>query len=165
ALAAGAGVAARRAAEHARTLGSTSAASSLWSRTVELWPEDDPEYPAVVLALETTAFNRGESLRDVPGAIANLRRAVDLFLAAGGTERAAEAEIACGHLAWWAGLGEQADGYLARAVELVRDLPDSESKAVVLTERARRLMLRANHEEGRPAMAETLAIIERLGLV
>jgi tetratricopeptide (TPR) repeat protein len=157
-------VALRRAAERATSLGSTATAVSLWQATLELWPDDDPDFPDIVLGLESTAFSRGESLRDVPAAIANLQRASERFLADGRPEQAAETEVTCGHLAWWGGNAEEANAYLDRAVALVHGLPDSSSKAAVLAERARRLILQGDYEAARPARAEALAVADRLGL-
>jgi class 3 adenylate cyclase len=116
----------RDAGDHAATLGAHMTAARYYTQTLELWPADDPERPELELrAGEARCLGdgSGEEL---------LLQARDGLLASGDRERAAEAEVLLGQLAYAHARGRERAAHVDRALALVAERPPSRSKAVVL---------------------------------
>ena len=133
-LATPARLALREAGERAFGLIAFEQAGRFFSAALELWPEDDPERPRLLLRLAYTR-SYGSAMDE------SFFQARDALLAAGEHELAAEAEVLIGRTAWEQGDQDLAFTHLRRAHDLVRDAPASHSKALVLHWLARSLAL------------------------
>jgi tetratricopeptide (TPR) repeat protein len=149
----------REAAERAFSLGSYAQASKLYGKALELWPAEDPAQPLLVLRRGLASFESG--LDDDPSELEPLP---ERFLAAGDTEHAAEAEMALCRLKWTRGEGSASAAHRERALELVTSQEPSRTKAYVLTEGSRQLMLAFEWDRARVVGREALALTESLGL-
>jgi class 3 adenylate cyclase len=150
-------VALSTAGDHAMSLGIYTAAAWYYSEGLRLWPTHslqrlDLEFRAGLA--RCYAEGRGEDL---------LIRARDGLLAVGDRQRAAEAEMLLGELAFYHGRGERAS-HMDRAVALVADTPPSRSKAMVLAGRAMHLMTADQHAEAFHIARDMLAMAATLGL-
>jgi tetratricopeptide (TPR) repeat protein len=158
-IAGAARLALREAAERAAALGSYRQALRFFDAALELWPDKDLERPLVALRRENVLFDFGE-FPDLDG-LAQLAEQLEVM---GNTEPAADAEMLRAKTAWASGLEELSDVYAERASELLRDVPDSPTKAVVLVERGRLKMLASQSDEARAFLGEGLPMAERFGL-
>jgi class 3 adenylate cyclase/tetratricopeptide (TPR) repeat protein len=149
----------REAADRAFALGSHAQASKLYGKALELWPEEDPAQPFLVLRREQANFDGG--LDDDPSELEQLSAR---FLAAGETGHAAEAAIALSRMTWMRGEGSASAAHRERALELVLAEGPSRTKAYVLTEASRQLMLAFEWDRARAIGREALALAESLGL-
>jgi hypothetical protein len=147
------------AAERAAALGSYRQALRFYDAALELWPDGDPERPLVVLQRENALFDFGE-FPDLDG----LAQLAEELEASGRAEPAADAEMLRAKTAWGSGREELVDGYAGRASRLLRDAPDSPTKAVVLVETGRLKMLASEWDDARALLAEGLPMAERYGL-
>jgi class 3 adenylate cyclase len=149
----------KEAADRAYWLGSYAQASRLYAKAIELWPEDDPEQPLLVLHGGLADFDGG--LADDPSELEGLP---GRFLAEGDRVHAAEAAMALCRMWWNRGEGSKSSENREQALELVRDEGPSRTKAYVLTEGARQLMLAYEWDRTREIGNEALALAEELGL-
>ena len=146
----------RDAGRRADALSSLEAAVGFYGKARELWPEDDPAYPRLLYELGTALFwasNEGED---------ELQEAADRMLATGDLEGAAEAESRLAYLAWRHGAGDEAWARTQRSLELIAELPESRSTAVIRAYAWRLQYLQGRH----PSMEEgerILAITQELG--
>jgi hypothetical protein len=148
----------RDAGDHAATLGAHATAARFYTQTLELWPADDPTRPELELRAgeaRCLADGSGEEL---------LLRARDGLLAGGDRERAAEAEVLLGQLAYAQAHGRERATHVERALALVAGRPPSRSKAVVLRGCSWHLMVADRHAEALPVAREALAMARTLGL-
>jgi tetratricopeptide (TPR) repeat protein len=149
----------QEAGERAGSLHSHATAARLWGKALELLPQDDDRRPRLLLA-------RGKALAlaDEPAARA-LDEAAEALLAAGDLAGAAEAESTSAWLLSLAGEPERARERDRRALELVRDVPSSPVKALILSSvGAHTVFVRERRDEVLRLLGEALAIAERLGL-
>ena len=149
----------REAADRAFSLGSYAQASKLYGKALELWPAEDPAQPLLVLRRALAAYESGvdvdpSELEQLPGR----------FLAAGDTEHAAEAEMALCRLTWTRGDGSASGKHRERALELVASQGPTRTKAYVLAEGSRQLMLAFEWDRARAIGREALVLAESLGL-
>jgi tetratricopeptide (TPR) repeat protein len=149
----------REAADRAFLLGSYAQASKLYGKALELWPAEDPAQPLLVLRRGLAIFESGAD--DNPSELEPLP---ERFLAAGDTVHAAEAEMALCRLNWSRGVGSASAAHRERALELVTAQEPSRTKAYVLTEGARQLMLAFEWDRARAIGREALALAESLEL-
>jgi class 3 adenylate cyclase len=149
----------KEAADRAYWLGSYAQASRLYAKALELWPEEDPLQPLLVLHRGLADFDGG--LDDDPSDLEGLPAR---FLDAGDSAHAAEAAMALCRMWWNRGEGSKSAEYREQALELVRDEPPSRTKAYVLTEGSRQLMLAYELKPAREIGREALALAEELGL-
>ena len=156
-LATPARLALREAGERAFGLIAFGQAGRFFSAALELWPEDDPDRPRLLLRLAYTR-SYGRAMDE------SFFEARDALLAAGEHELAAEAEVLIGRTAWEQGDQDLAFTHLRRAHELVRDAPASYSKALVLHWLARSLALADQIDEAISLGRETIEMAEILGL-
>ena len=149
----------REAGDRAYALGAYPAARSFYERAVELWPLDDPGRPQLLFSY-ARAVGWGESIgrRDV------ITEARDALLAAGDAGRAAEAEILLGDTFWLQGQRDAAFEHLKAAEALVKNEPSSYSKAYVVSNLSRYLMLAAEDEDAIRLGRQALEMAEELGL-
>ena len=149
----------RDAGDRAFALGAFRAAARTYDAALALWPEDDPVRPVLVVRREQARFDAGD-LPDVD-ALAGARESL---VAAGDVENAAAADLILASMNWYRGQGEEAAAHCERALELLRDVEASPSKAFALAERSRQLMVGGDNERAVDLGEEGLAMSERLGL-
>src|ERR687898_528435 len=151
-------LAVRDAGDRATSLNAFRAAVHEYDRALELWPEDDPERPRLLLAAavaryETDAWNEAE-----------LAAARDALLAADDLAGAGEAEFRRAEAFWNLGRGDEVVHSLNRAVELAEGLPLSAAKAHAYAG-IFRLHWLANREELASRYGnEAMRMVEELGL-
>ncbi len=147
------------AAEHASSLHSHAAAGRLWQKALELYPPDDTRRPRLLLAL-----GKARAFADEPAG-QTLNEAAAALLEAGDLTGAAEAEATLAWLLSVAGRPEQARERDRRALELVRDTPPSQTKALILSSvGAHSAFVRSRRDEALALLEEALSIAEGLGL-
>lgn len=152
-------VALREAAERAASLGSYGQSIRLYDAALDLWPEDDPGRMLVALRREHAVYEYGEF-----SGLTALDSLAMALAAAGRTEPAAEAEMMVAKTAWAIGRGDLVEQHGDRALELMRDAPASPTKAMILIERARLLMLAYQYDRSRVLLEEGLPMAETFGL-
>jgi class 3 adenylate cyclase/tetratricopeptide (TPR) repeat protein len=145
----------RAAGDHAMALGTEALAARYYTEALGLWPTDDPDRPEL-------EFRAGEARCLGEGTGADLLiRARDGLLAQGNRERAAEAEIRLGQLAYHH--GRERSPHRDRALALVADRPASHSKATVLAGCMMDLLVADRHAEALLVAREALAMARALG--
>jgi class 3 adenylate cyclase/tetratricopeptide (TPR) repeat protein len=150
-------VALRDAGDRAWSLNSASTAKRLYEAAVALWPTGDPERPKLLFSLGR-ALCSFATAGDVV-----LEEARDGLLEQGDRETAAEAEILLGELRWKRGQRDPAFEHFHRAEDLVVGLPVSFSKAYVVSQLSRFLMLANENEEAIRLGQEAVAMADELG--
>jgi tetratricopeptide (TPR) repeat protein len=148
----------RAAGDHAVTLGAHATAARHYKQALALWPADDPDRPELELRAgeaRCLADGSGKQL---------LLRARDGLLASGDRERAAEAEVLLGQLAYAHALGRERAAHVERALALVAGRPPSRSKATVLRGCSWHLMVADRHAEALPVARQALAMARTLKL-
>jgi class 3 adenylate cyclase/tetratricopeptide (TPR) repeat protein len=148
----------REAGERAFGLNAFGASSRFFAAALDLWPEDDPARPRLLLRLAMAHSYSGGSDETI------FEAARDALLDAGDAELAAEAEVLLGLLASDQGDQERALDVMWHAESLVRDRPPSRSKAFVLNWLFRTLALAGQIEAAIELGRETIEMSERLGL-
>jgi len=151
-------VALREAGDRASGLNAFAAAARFYSSALELWPSGDSGRPSLLFAYGVARFN------SEGGGADTVSEARDALLEAGDAALAAEAEILLGELEWNAAMRDRAFAHFERASELVAELPATRSKAFVLSQLSRFLMLAGAHAEAIRVGREALAMAEELGL-
>jgi class 3 adenylate cyclase/tetratricopeptide (TPR) repeat protein len=148
-------VAFRDAGNRATALGAHGPAAEHYMAALKLWPDLDPDRPELeFLAGEAFCFGegRGEEL---------LASARDGLLSIGRTERAAEAEILLGSLAYLQ--GQRRTQHVDRALALVGGAPPSHSKAAVLSGCMMHLLVADRYTEAIRVASEAFAMAKTLG--
>ena len=146
----------RDAGDRATALGAHGPAAGYYMAALKLWPQSDPDRSELeFLAGEAFCFGEGtgEEL---------LTSARDGLLAAGRTERAAEAEVLLGSLAYLH--GHRRIAHLDRALALVAGAPPSESKAAVLSGCMMHLLIADRLTDALRVAGEALAMARTLGV-
>jgi DNA-binding SARP family transcriptional activator/class 3 adenylate cyclase len=150
-------VALRNAGDRASALGVHATAASYYCDALELWPADDRERPDLEFrAGKARCYGEGQG-EDL------LVQAREGLLAAGDRQRAAEAEVLLGQLAFMRGKRERA-AHLDHALVLVADAPVSRSRAAVLKNCMLHLMVADQQDEAISVAREALSIAEPLEL-
>lgn len=157
-LATKARLAARDAGDRALALAAYQAATRWYDAALELWPDDDPGRPRLLLAYARSRYD--DTLFDD----ALLEQATDGLLQAGDIEAAAEARMLHGSLWWVRGDRDAAFGHLEAALALVADRPPSSIKALVLQKLGRSSLLAGNYDRAVAVSTESLRLAEELGL-
>ena len=146
----------RDAARRAYALSALDSAASLYTKALELWPEDDPDYPGLLYDLgNTLSWMRNEGGPE-------LEEASRRFLAAGEVESAAESQALLGNVFWVGGAQQKARACYTRSLELVAGLPETRATARIRAWTWRASLLANEHpllEEGR----RILTLMEELG--
>jgi tetratricopeptide (TPR) repeat protein len=144
----------RTAGDHATTLGTETLAARYYTQALAIWPADDPERPDL-------EFRAGEAWCLGEGTGEELlERARDGLLATGDRERAAEAEIRLGQLAYHH--GQERSPHVDQALALVADAPASHSKAVVLEGCMMHLLVAERNADALQIAREALAMARTL---
>jgi class 3 adenylate cyclase/tetratricopeptide (TPR) repeat protein len=152
-------VALREAGDRAYGLSAYPAARRFYGSAVELWPKDDPSRPQLLFR-----FGQVMNLTEATKAFDVLTEARDALLAADDSGTAAEAEILLSEVFWLQGQRDLAFERIATAETLVADEPSSYSKAYVVSNSSRYLMLAGRKDEAIRVGREALAMAEELGL-
>ena len=153
-------IALREAGDRAFALNAFPASARYYELAVQLWPEDDPERPDLLLRLARTFHIAGDERRE--SALEDARDA------AHGAERldlVAQAEALLAEVWWYRGDREACDRHLERAHASIQDLPPSPGKAHVLNQVSRYRMLAGADEEAIRIGEAVLAMADELGLV
>ena len=146
----------REAGRRAYGLSALESAATLYAKALELWPEDDPAYPHLLLDLgETLSWMRNEGGPELQEAAARL-------LAAGDVENAAVAEALLGNVHWVGGGQEGARAHHVRATELIAGLPETRATARIRAWTWRAQLL-ANEDAPLEEGKRILALTEELG--
>jgi DNA-binding SARP family transcriptional activator len=143
----------RDAGDRVTGLGAHVTAARYYTEALALWPADDPERPDLELRAGEARYlgeGTGEEL---------LARARDGLLARGERERAAEAEIRLGQLAY--ARGRERSPHLERALDLVAGASPSRTTAVVLSGCATLLLVADRYADALQAAREALAMARR----
>jgi DNA-binding SARP family transcriptional activator len=148
----------RAAGDRAAALASFRVARSYYERAVDLWPEDDPERPRLLLAVARQAHALVERT-DEAGAIAR-----DALLAAGDAAGAAEAEVMIGDFCRSAGRDDERAQHFARARELIEAARPSPSKAHVIERIAMDYVFSGDPAAGLPYAEEAVEMAEAFDL-
>jgi tetratricopeptide (TPR) repeat protein len=151
-------LAARDAGERALALGALPAAARLFESALELWPSDDEERPELLLAYARSRVD------DVGLDDAVLEEATDGLLRSKNVEAAAEAQARLGGVWLNRGDRDRAFAHVERARDLVGDRGPSPTKAYVLQEFGRFLMMTDDFEGAIELSSESLGLAEALGL-
>jgi len=145
----------RDAGDRVAALGALAGAARYYTGALDLWPEDDPERPEL-------EFRAGEARCRGEGVGEDLLvKARDGLLAGGACERAAEAEMLLGRLAYI--YGRPRSAHIERALALVADAPPSRSKAAVLSDCSLHLLVADRHAEALDVARQALAMARPLG--
>jgi class 3 adenylate cyclase/tetratricopeptide (TPR) repeat protein len=133
-------------------------AARFYRTALELWPDDDPERPALVFRLGKALFYAESSGAE------ELEEARDALLEAGEHGPAAEAESLLGLLSHHQGKQDSVFAHVERAVELVGSVGPSRSKAEVLLDLAGALAVANDPERAIAIAREALVLAESLEL-
>jgi class 3 adenylate cyclase/tetratricopeptide (TPR) repeat protein len=158
-LAGPARLALRDAGDRAFALNAFASARRFYASALDLWSEEDPERPALLLRYAYALHLTGDEQR-----IERLEQAREALLAGGDRARAAEADVILAEARWHRGEAERVGVHLRRAEELVQDQPPSPAKARVLAQLSRYLALGGDVEPAFRIGREALAMAEQLGL-
>jgi class 3 adenylate cyclase/tetratricopeptide (TPR) repeat protein len=147
----------RAAGDRALALGAYAAAERAYATAVDLWPEGDPDRPALLFRYGRTLWLAHDTGADL------LAEARDGMLEAGEIDAAAQAELMIGDLAWRRGLGEEAETHVQRALAMTEGRPPSIELAAVRSHLSRFFMVSGRHEHAIRVGREALAIANDLG--
>jgi DNA-binding CsgD family transcriptional regulator/tetratricopeptide (TPR) repeat protein len=148
----------RQSGDRAMALNDYTAAHNAYQRALVLWPEADPERPALLLEMGRALFTAQRQGGDVLG------EARDGLLRVGDRDGAAEAEMMLGELDWIASRWDDAEVHFARAETLIADRPASCPTARVTAALARLRMIANDNREARRLGARALETARGLGL-
>jgi class 3 adenylate cyclase/tetratricopeptide (TPR) repeat protein len=149
----------RDAADRALALNSMSAALSHYYAAIELWPEPDPDWPALIVA--TADVTMIGAPMDLP---AMLDRARDRLVAAGELDMAAKAEMVAAFRYWNSAMSDEANARFEDSRALLERAEPSPTVARVLSRLAIQKMLRGEFEETAALCQQALAVANRFGL-
>jgi class 3 adenylate cyclase/tetratricopeptide (TPR) repeat protein len=149
----------REAGDRAFSLNAFRSACRFYDAALELWREDDREWPALQFRYGHALHLTGDERR-----IEVLEQAREALLTIGDSAGAGEADAILAEARWHRGEAPRVAVHLRRAEELVQDQPPSPAKARVLAQLSRYLALGGNVESALRIGREALAMAERLGL-
>jgi class 3 adenylate cyclase/tetratricopeptide (TPR) repeat protein len=158
ALVTNARLALREAGDRAMALSAMTAAARYYREALALWPTEDTERPRLLLAAGRAA-SQGEGT-----GVEELESARHALAAVGDVEGAAEADALLGNLLWRRGDRARATKHIARAHEVVADLPPSRAKTFVLTVAAGNAMVSGDDDKAAELASEVVRLAEELGL-
>jgi class 3 adenylate cyclase/tetratricopeptide (TPR) repeat protein len=151
-------IALRNAGDRAASLNAYAEARRFYESALEIWPEDDPAQPQLLLRYGRARFFSEDQGED------SLVRAAEELLEAGDRAGASEAETLVGELRWIEGDRDHAFGHFEGAAALLADEPPSRAKAYVLANLARFLMTADEADRSIAVGGEALAMAEDLEL-
>ncbi len=147
----------RTAGDRAAVLFTYGTAFEFYEQALELWPADHPERGDLL-------FRRAEAGFHLDRRLDPLSEARDVLLAAGNSERAAEAETLLALACYSREESGRALEHAACATELAHAAEPSRAKAFVLANQARLLAATGSEEEAILIGREALALAEELAL-
>jgi class 3 adenylate cyclase len=148
----------RDAGDRAVSLNAFAAAARDYDRALQLWPEDDPERPRLLLS--AAKAREGAEVWD-PDELASVTEAL---LAAGDRSGAAEAAILRAEVLWNLGRGDEVIAAMELPADLAEELPRSAVKARVYAALFRLHWLAMRFDLAERFEAEALAMADDLGL-
>jgi class 3 adenylate cyclase/tetratricopeptide (TPR) repeat protein len=148
----------REAGDRAAALNAFPVALRFYRDALDLWPENDPDKPRLLLA-----YGRSLSVAEAAGAEI-LMDARDGLRDLGDRATAAEAEILLAELAHNEGRHRDIREAIKRATELLDGTPTTPSKAFVLSNVSRFLMVSSETDDAIRIGEEALAMANELGL-
>jgi class 3 adenylate cyclase/tetratricopeptide (TPR) repeat protein len=148
----------RAAGDRAVALFASPAAVRHYAAAVDLWPEDDPERPNLLLRYGRALWFGHEE------GVTVLDEARDGLASAGDVEGAAEAEMLIGDLLLLHGQGDASEERFERASAMLEGRPPTPLSARVLSHIARIRMLAGRHREAIDISRRVLEIAEALGI-
>jgi tetratricopeptide (TPR) repeat protein len=148
----------REAGDRALTLKGFATAARFYGAALALSPRTDPEWPMLRFRYGQALFSAEEKGGDA------LVEARDALIELGDAGTAAEAEVMLGRLAFRRGEGEATIAHYRRAIELTDGIAPSFSKAWVLAQVARSLVIAAESEAAIQVGRQALDIATALGL-
>ncbi|MGZ4287310.1 MAG: hypothetical protein ACXVW5_24275, partial [Solirubrobacteraceae bacterium] len=152
-------IAFRDAADRAVALNSFDPARSHYLSALALWPEDDAEWPLLVVETSDLGLTApGSALSTALG------RACERLVASGDLGNAAKAEMLIAFRYWNEAKSEQSAEAFARAAELLETAEPSPTVARVMSRLAINHMLRGQFAETIELCGRALAIADELGL-
>jgi class 3 adenylate cyclase/tetratricopeptide (TPR) repeat protein len=132
----------RDAGDRALALSSLSAAQQHFNAALQLWPKDDPGWPALVITTADAGLGvTSDELREALG------EARDRLEAVGDLGNAAKAEMLSGFRYWNEARGVEAVASFARARGLIERAEPSATVAYVASRLATQAMLRGEHDD------------------
>ena len=153
-------VAFREAGDRASSLNALSAAARFYGEALELTPDDDPERGRLL-----ARYGKAQFLSDWRAESSSaLEEACELLLAAGELEEAAAAEVTLGTFYWYRAERERAVPHFAHAARLIEGVAPSRTKAEVVAELSRSLMIRDEDKQALEIGRDGLQMAEQLGL-
>ena len=150
----------REAGDRAFALNAFASAAGYYRLAVELWSEDDPDRPDVLLKLARAFLTTGDDRRQA--ALEDARDAADR---AQRLDLVAQSEALLAELWWYRGDRKACDRHLERAYASVQNLPTSAGKAHVLNQVSRYRMLAGADEEAIRIGESVLTMADELGLI
>ncbi len=152
-------VALRDAAERAAALNSIAPAERHYLAALAMWPEDDPDWPLLVVATADIGLGAiGDDLTEALG------RACVRLEASGDLADAAKAEMLAGFRYWNEAMSDRSAATFARAGGLLERAGPSPTVALVSTRLAIHTMLRGDYEATMALCERALAIADEFGL-
>jgi class 3 adenylate cyclase/tetratricopeptide (TPR) repeat protein len=148
----------REAGDRAAALNAFDSAARSYATALELSPSGDPDRPTLLLSYGTMLAFGQESGDE------ELELAASALVELGDRERAARAEILLADSDWRAGQRDATDAHLERALDLVKDIPNSPAKARVLSEVSRFHMLGDRFNDAIQIGRQALEMASELGL-
>jgi class 3 adenylate cyclase/tetratricopeptide (TPR) repeat protein len=148
----------REAGARAATLHAVPAAERYYADALALTPSDDPERPDLLLRHGQMHWYLTEEGAE------EVQEARDGFLAAGDSERAAEATLFLAQVAWRVGSRDGMREHMDNATALVEGMPPSRIQAAVLCEACRYEMLAEHSDQAVELGREALRLADELGL-
>ena len=145
------------ATERAAALNAFAAAFGFAGAALDLIGDADPRRAGLLLARGQAGWNLGEA--DVE----SLLKARDAFLSQDEIEAAAETEDLLSRIFWIRGDRDSSDEHGTRAVALVEDRPLSPSRARVLAQRARMVVLAGDNSGGLEMAGRARPMVEQVG--
>ncbi len=148
----------REAGDRSARLNAFAEATRFYRGALDLWPEDDPERPRLLLSYGRSLFYSSDTGEGV------LTEAAEELLDSGDLEGAAEAQTIVGELAWVTGRREVAFDHFRGAAALLADTRPTRGKAYTLAVLARFLMAEDEYGEALEVSSEALRMAEELSL-
>ena len=149
----------RDAGDRALALNAFSAAARFYAGALALWPPEDAERPELLFRVGSALHSAGDERAEEA-----LEQAREALLEHGDRERAAECSSLLAELWWHRGVRERVQEHLDQSLSLVEGERVSASKARVLANVSRYLMLAGESDEAIRIGRETLEMAEELGL-
>jgi tetratricopeptide (TPR) repeat protein len=153
-------IALRDAAERAVALNSIASAERHYEAALAMWPEDDPEWPLLVVATSDVAGLSVSAVRVTE----LLPRATERLIAGGDYANAAKAEMLVAFRHWNRAETSQAAAAYARSGELVERAEPSPTVAHVMSRLAIHAMLGGRFEATLELCDRAAAVAEQFGL-